>query len=63
MNRSITILSEAVTDQSEVIVKVCFEAREKGWEYLMGRENKTMKSQGLLLLLLLLQKQQQQHLF
>ena len=60
MNRSITILSEAVTDQSEVIVKVGFEAREKGWEYLMGRENKTMKSQGLLLLL---QKQQQQHLF
>ena len=44
MNRPITILSEAVTDQSELVVKVYFEAREKGWKYLIGSENKTMKS-------------------
>ena len=36
-----TILSEAVTDQSELVAKVYFEAREKGWEYLIGSEKKT----------------------
>ena len=49
MNRPMTILSEAVTDQSELVAKVYFEAREKGWEYLIGSETKKpMKSQGLL---------------
>ena len=41
MNRPMTILSEAVTDQSELVAKVYFEAREKGWEYLIGSEKKT----------------------
>ena len=40
MNRPMTILSEAVTDQSELVAKVYFEAREKGWEYLIGSEKK-----------------------
>ena len=48
MDRPITILSEVVTDQSELVVKVCFETREKGWEYLIGWENKSMGRQGLL---------------
>ena len=33
--------SESVADQSELVVKICFEARARGREYLSGWWNNT----------------------